>query len=79
MDAKLMGVDPKPKSTLDSQESGKKIPPKNGSLGFFSILLHNQVKDLVKVMGMDLEKDLEKAKVKDLVKAKVMGKGMDLE
>ena len=76
-----MGVDPKPKSTLDSQESGKKIPPKNGSLGFFSILLHNQVKDLVKVkvMGMDLEKDLEKAKVKDLVKAKVMGKGMDLE
>ena len=49
-----MGVDPKPKSTLDSQESGKKIPPKNGSLGFFSILLHNQVKDLVKVMGMDL-------------------------
>ncbi len=71
MDAKLMGVDPKPKSTLDSQESGKKIPPKNGSLGFFSILLHNQVK----AMGMDLEK----AKVKDLVKAKVMGKGMDLE
>ncbi len=75
MDAKLMGVDPKPKSTLDSQESGKKIPPKNGFLGFFSILLHNQVK----AMGMDLEKDLEKAKEKDLVKAKVMGKGMDLE
>tara|TARA_B100002019_G_scaffold284572_1_gene292413 strand:+ start:987 stop:1172 length:186 start_codon:yes stop_codon:yes gene_type:complete len=56
------GVNPKPKSTLDSQKVAKKIAAKNGSLRFFSI--RNQIHQIrhfeEKAKAMVKVKELEK-------------------